>query len=429
VANKLPGNSKYFSFDVRSAALVKPPTEYIVPQEGGIWVILNLGSKKVKIMAAKIMNQSSQASRRQFLVSAGASLLAALPPSRVFAEKPVRVPTVDEHIRKLAEEASLSMQFRGKTAAECRTWQAAFAAKLRNLLGPHRPPAQWKVEVERTVKLMDHRREELVLTANGISPLPVYLLLPLPKLDKPRPGVLALHGHGRFGYDTVAGRDDRPEVAEDIKRLHYDYGRQLVRRGYVVAVPCLTPFGRRLGDRNAYGSQDPCGVTFVRLQLLGKVLMAENLRDCLWALEFLSRRPEVDAKRLGCVGLSYGGRMTMLTAALEPRLRVAVISGALNVMQERVATPYSCGAQVIPGLLRYGDVPEIGALIAPRPCVWEVGARDESMIPKWTGRALERMARVYRALGAKDHLHVDRFDGGHEWSGRVAYPLLKKVLG
>jgi dienelactone hydrolase len=137
----------------------------------------------------------------------------------------------------------------------------------------------------------------------------------------------------------------------------------------------------------------------------------------------------VDAERLACVGLSYGGRMTMLTAALEPRIRVAVVSGALNVMQERVGLRYSCGAQVIPGLLRYGDVPEIGSLIAPRPCAWEVGSRDDVIAPDWAAKALARLRQAYRALGAEERLHVDRFDGGHEWSGRVAYPLLRKVLG
>src|SRR5438552_11081573 len=154
--------------------------------------------------------------------------------------------------------------------------------------------------------------------------------------------------------------------------------------------------------------------------------MAENLRDCLWALELLARHDRVDAKRLACVGLSYGGRMTMLTTALEPRLRLAVVSGALNVMQERVAGRYGCGAQVIPGLLRYGDVPEIGSLIAPRPCVWEVGSRDRLISPKWAEEAQTRMRRAYRACGAEGHLILDRFEGGHEWSGRVGYPLLDK---
>jgi dienelactone hydrolase len=217
-------------------------------------------------------------------------------------------------------------------------------------------------------------------------------------------------------------------VAEAIKASNYDYGRQLVRRGYIVAVPCLTPFGRRLGDRAAYGKQDPCADTFIRMQLLGKVLMAENLRDCLWALELLARHPQVDARRLGCVGLSYGGRMAMLTSALEPRIQVVVLSGALNVMQERVRGHYSCGAQVIPGLLQFGDVPEIASLISPRHCLWEVGDKDSLVASAWAEKALERMRRAYRALEAADHLQVDRFPGGHQWSGRRAYPLLEKVL-
>jgi dienelactone hydrolase len=338
-----------------------------------------------------------------------------------------RVPSVDEQIRKLAADAPLKLEFRGQTADECRAWQKEFAAKLRTQLGPHQPPKEWKTTVERVVELKDHRREELVLTAEGHPPLPIYLLLPLDKTDKPRPGIVALHGHGKHGYDPVAGCDDRPGVADAIASANYDYGRQLVRRGYVVAVPCLTPFGRRLGDGD-YDKQDPCAITFIRMQLLGKVLMAENLRDALWAVELLTRHKEVDAKRLGCVGLSYGGRMTMLTAALEPRIRVAVVSGALNVMQERVGGRYSCGAQVIPGLLEYGDVPEIASLIAPRPCLWEVGKRDKLIAPKWADAALERIRRAYKALDAEEQLSVDRFDGGHRWNGEAANALLDKVL-
>jgi hypothetical protein len=146
-------------------------------------------------------------------------------------------------------------------------------------------------------------------------------------------------------------------------------------------------------------------------------------------VKLLARHERVDAGHLGCVGLSYGGRMTMLTAALEPRLRAAVVSGALNVFQERVRGAYSCGAQVIPGLLNYGDVPEIGGLIAPRPCVWEAGTRDVLIPPHWAEEALTRLRRAYRALGAEDQLQVDRFEGGHVWSGRLGYPLLEKVLG
>jgi dienelactone hydrolase len=360
------------------------------------------------------------------LVSALAAAVILL--AAVAAQEPARGPTVDDEIRALAEHAPLKLEFRGKTAEECRQWQATFTAKLRALLGPYRPPAQWQTTVERVVDFKDHRREELLLAAAGHAPLPVYVLTPLPAPDRPCAGVLALHGHGKYGYDPVAGCDDRPGVAAAIASCNYDYGLALVRRGYVVAVPCLAPFGRRLGNPDAYGKQDACAVTYVRMQLLGKVLMAENLRDSLWALELLGGRKEVDKHRLACVGLSYGGRMAMLTAALEPRIRVAVVSGALNVMQERVAGHYSCGAQVIPGLLEYGDVPEIGSLIAPRPCVWEVGNRDSLIAPKWADKALERMRRAYRALGSEEALQVDRFEGGHSWHGEAAYPVLAKAL-
>ncbi len=374
------------------------------------------------------MQQRRSASRRRFLRWSGAALLAGFTGGMARAQEPADLPTVDDWIRRQAEGAPLAMRFRGGSADECRRWQAEFSDKLRGLLGEFAPPKKWQTVTERTAELDDHRRDELILKADGHPPLPLYLLTPNKKAGRKRGGVVALHGHGPFGYDPVAGRDDRPGVAEAIRSAHYDYGRQLARRGYVVAVPCLTPFGRRLGSADAYKKQDPCAVTFLRLQLLGKLLIAENLRDALWALEALARRDDVDADRLGCVGLSYGGRMTMLTAALEPRVRVAVVSGALNVMQERVGQVYSCGAQVIPGLLRYGDVPEIGSLIAPRPCVWEVGSRDGLIAPRWADEALARMRRAYQALGAEEQLRVDRFDGGHEWSGRLAYPLLEKVL-
>ena len=118
----------------------------------------------------------------------------------------------------------------------------------------------------------------------------------------------------------------------------------------------------------------------------------------------------------------------MRTSAMEPRIRAAVCSGSLNVMQERVRGRNSCGAQVIPGLLQYGDVPEIGGLIAPRPCVWEVGSKDGLMVKDWIPPALERIGRAYEAFGAADQLQVDRFDGGHQWGGRLAFPMLERAL-
>ncbi|MFQ5928598.1 MAG: dienelactone hydrolase family protein [Acidobacteriota bacterium] len=371
------------------------------------------------------MNRRSFSRRRFLQIAAWTAAVGSI--QRAGARQS-NAPPIHDRIRKLAQDAPLRLRFHGESAEECRRWQQQFAKTLRSLLGPHQPPQQWRTVRERSVELDDHRRDEFVLVAEGHPPLPVYLLTPKEKGSHPRPGVVALHGHGPYGYGTVVGRDESPGVAAAVEQSNYDYGRQLVGRGYVVAAPCLTPFGRLLDNRSAYKGEDVCAVTFVRLQLIGKLLMAENLRDVLWSVKFLSRRDSVDPQRLGCVGLSYGGRMTMLAAALEERIRVAIISGALNVMQERIMTRYSCGAQVIPGLLEYGDVPEIASLIAPRPCLWEVGNQDPLISPEWAETALTRIRRAYHALGAENQLRVDRFDGAHRWHGRLAYPLLEEVL-
>jgi len=326
-----------------------------------------------------------------------------------------------------------AMVFRGRTADEARAWQAAFRAKMRELLGDFAPPDKWRTHVEREVELADHTRRELLLSADGAPTLPVHLLIP--KQPKGRdakgrgPAAVALHGHGPMGYDPVAGVDDTPERKRAIAGSNYDYGRRLVRMGLVVACPCLQPFGRRIAKPDgspADAKTDRCGEAFVRLQLLGKLLIAENLRDTLWARRLLVEHEHVDESRVACVGLSYGGRSTMLAAAMETGFAAAIVSGALNRLAERIEKPYSCGAQAIPGLLRFGDTPEIGALIAPRPAVWEWGSQD-GLVPKASAELMiARMKTVYSALGAEDKLHIDRFEGGHRFNGAVALPLLQR---
>ena len=239
--------------------------------------------------------------RRQLLRCSSVGLCARLVPfGRANADD--KLPSANERIQQLAEDAPLSMQFNGTTAEHCRAWQQDFGRTLRTLLGPHDCPANWETTVERTVDCGDHIREELLLQAPGVPTLPVCRLLPTDSSAKPRPAVVAVHGHGANGYDAVVGRGDAPEILQQIREKDYDYGRQLVRRGYVVVAPCLTPFGRRLGSRELYKSNDPCAITFIRLQVLGKLLMAENLRDIVWSVELLTRTDQVDRDRIGCYG-------------------------------------------------------------------------------------------------------------------------------
>ena len=369
--------------------------------------------------------------RRRFLqqgLTAGGAFVAA--PFRALSadSKPPPPRPVGSDIRKASTKAKLSLQFRGSTKDQCVDWQNQFRKTLAELLGPHAPPKKWTTIEEKRTTLDDHTRYELLLTAKGIPSVPVYLLIPRgASAKKPAPAVLCVHGHGAYGHHPIAGRTDLPGVAKAIKGANYDYGLQFVRRGYAVAAPCMVPFGRRV-NRERYGKTDPCATTFVRMQALGKLPMAENLRDLRWCLDLLQTRPEVRKHQLGCAGLSYGGRMTMLVSAMDTRIKVAAVSGALNLLQERIFGRYSCGSQIIPGLLKYGDYSEIGSLIGPRHAVWEVGSKDGLVVPGWDKKFKDRLKRAYAALGVADRLKFDHFKGGHRWNGKFAYPLFEKVL-
>jgi dienelactone hydrolase len=342
--------------------------------------------------------------------------------------EPPTAQTVHEDIRTASLNAALSMQFRGSTLDEVREWRRQFYAKLAELLGDFEPPQKWDVVEERKTEFDDHHRHEMLLAAKGVPTVPVYLLLPKNASPTQRvPAVLCVHGHGNFGHHPIVGRTDIEGVAAAIKSANYDYGLQFVRRGYAVAAPCLIPFGQRLDQEN-YGRTDPCATTFVRMQALGQLPIAANLRDLRWCLDLLTQRPEVSPDRIGCAGLSYGGRMSMLVSAMDERIKVAAVSGALNLLQERITQRYSCGSQIIPGLLQYGDYSDIGSLIAPRPCVWETGSKDGLIVPEWADRFRGRLERTYKAWGVPQNLQYDRFDGGHRWNGEVAYPLFDKVL-
>lgn len=366
-------------------------------------------------------------SRRRFLFTS-AALIGGAAMARGEEEGLVKLPTLNEELERALLAAPLSMQFRGKTPADLAAWQQEFAAKLRSLIGPHQPPKTWTTERLSSATLADHTREEWLLKAEGVPSLPLYILRPPGGESVRFPVILALHGHGQFGHDPVVGIEATPQHVQAIRGANYDYGRQLVREGYLVVAPCLTPFGRRISEAQRASKTDQCAVAFIRLMFLGQTLLGANLRDAAWSLDFACQRPDARADRVGCVGLSYGGRMTMVAAALDPRIKAAVISGALNVFQERALGAYSCGAQVIPGLLEYGDTPEIGSLIAPRPCIWEIGLRDGLVVKGWDEKAIERLTRAYAASGKPDRLQFHRFEGGHEWSGTTARGMLAEQL-
>ena len=76
---------------------------------------------------------------------------------------------------------------------------------------------------------------------------------------------------------------------------------------------------------------------------------------------------DVQGEKLGCYGHSIGSTHTWLVGPWEPRLKCLVGNCCLPtyaaIHRKRLL---HCFPNFIPGLLTYGDTPDVAGLIAPR---------------------------------------------------------------
>jgi pimeloyl-ACP methyl ester carboxylesterase len=141
----------------------------------------------------------------------------------------------------------------------------------------------------------------------------------------------------------------------------------------------------------------------------GEIHWSDGERHALVAaVDFLSRRADLDAHRLGALGFSIGGAVLALVAPTELRLRAVVLTGTPSdqVKQVKWARRRWGRLSQIPalwalrrrGLPLDGDQPRdrVGA-IAPRP-VLIVGGMDDQDVPAFLARDLFAAARDPKEL-------------------------------
>ena len=227
------------------------------------------------------------------------------------------------------------------------------------------------------------------------------------------PAVILLHGTG--------GSKEDGRIAA--------LAEQLVGRGLIaVAID-----GRYHGERAPAGAR---ATEYVNAMLRAYETRAEypfvydTVWDVLRLLDYLETRDDVDARRIGLIGISKGGMETYLAAAADPRIAVAVpVIGvqsfgwalANDAWQSRVGTFQAAvdGAaakegvgrvtaefvrkfydRVVPGIYSAFDAPAMLPLIAPRPLLIINGDSDpRTPLPGVQASAAPAEAR-YRALGA-----------------------------
>ncbi len=302
-------------------------------------------------------------------------------------------------------------------------WRAALLERLHALLGEAPPAVDPAPEIAASHDYGDYVQHKLMYeTIPGVR-VPAWLLVPASASARtPAAGVLALHGHGE-GKDQLVDRGDGANV-------YRGFARRYAQRGHVVLAPDALGFGERAAGFRRYGNRDGCNVNFLRALLFGVNLMALTIQDDHCGLDVLAARPEVDPQRLGCAGLSFGGTRTMYLAALDERVRAAVVSGYLTTFRAYALDAGNfCGAQFLPGVYAYADVPDLHGLIAPRPLLIEAGRADRGFPLEASRQAHARLAAIYAAAGAADRLHRDEFDGGHEFHAQASLDFMDRWLG
>jgi dienelactone hydrolase len=141
-------------------------------------------------------------------------------------------------------------------------------------------------------------------------------------------------------------------------------------------------------------------------------------------IDYLEGRSDVDASRLGAMGISGGGMHTFFSACLDPRIRACVISGYYSTFRDSILAMSHCACNFVPGLHAFGEMYDLVGLIAPRPLLVEAGTRDPIFPIEAVRRSVDRAREVYDLFGARDQVETDTFEGRHQISGRRAYDFL-----
>jgi len=275
--------------------------------------------------------------------------------------------------------------------------------KLFRLLGI-RPPTSRRVRViSRRVETQSRVSiEHLTLDLNGVDPVPALFIKPKNARGK-LPVILFQHSHGgRYAVGKTEVLASAPYMQ---KR---SYARDLVAAGFAVLAIDHWNFGARHTRTESS--------LFKEMLWHGQVLWGQMVFDSLRATDYLLSRADVDASRIGTIGMSMGATMAWWHAAMDERVRCVVDLCCMTDFDELIRTggldehgPY----YYVPDLLIHFDTASINALIAPRPHL-SMNGRTDPLTPL---KGLQKINRVlkakYRKSGQADAWRMVNHGGKH----------------
>ncbi len=338
-----------------------------------------------------------------------AEALDVFPPRAKRAQGPLRTWLLAEVDAALRQRREIYEAL--KTPDQIIAHQRGLRAKFIEALGgfPKRTPLNPRVTGE--IRADGFRIEKILFESQ--PGLVVSALLYLPdNTPGPLPVALMPCGHsasGKAGYQAPAA-------------LFASHG---------IAVFCFDPIGQ--GERRQLppglsfslsgqepGRYDPT-VEHTTLNI-GPVLLGRNLAtamiwDGIRAIDYLETRPDLDAKRIACVGNSGGGMMTSYLLALDERLAAGGIGCFMTTSAQKNIRPGPGDAeQNIFAQYAFGlAMPDFLTMAAPRPAVILSATQDYVPIAgAW--EAFRDAKRLYARFGLPERVSLVETDAEHGFS-------------
>ncbi|MDA2930778.1 dienelactone hydrolase family protein [Acidobacteria bacterium AH-259-O06] len=229
------------------------------------------------------------------------------------------------------------------------------------------------------------------------------------------PAIVCLHGSSgsresmctkKFGI----GPWTRPGRQSSHTRL-LGWARELSRHGYLTLALTQRGLDTRTPDTNDQAKD---------LLVRGRTLMGAIVYEIRQAVTYLQQREDVDSRKIGMTGMSFGGITTFYSWLVDERIGAAAPIcggvGSVDVFLRRGSRRYHGFYWWIPDMLTRGDQGDFAAAMAPRPLMLWAPLHDIGMPREGVDRFLEVVQPAYAKAGAPGALVVHRPPGEHSFS-------------
>jgi dienelactone hydrolase len=251
--------------------------------------------------------------------------------------------------------------------------------------------------------------------AGGILLLPTDL-----RPAEKRPAVVCQHGLEGVPMDTIT-------TTGDAHQYYKAFSAELAKLGFIVYAP-----------QNPYRGEDRFRVIQRQSNPVQRSLFSYIIRQHERTLEWLRTLPNVDPKRIGFYGLSYGGKTAVrVPPLLADQYVLSICSADFNEWVRKnviVDDDYSyvyTGEYEMPewNMGHVANYAELSSLMTPRPFMVERGHDDGVAPDEWVAEEYAKVRRHYDQLGLGDKTEIEFFNGPHSIHGEGTFRFLQKHLG